>query len=342
MVARLKVHFTDFPGPTNPDAMLRLLRRRHQVELDPENPDLVFYSVCGYEFLKFKKAIRIFFTGENIHPDFNLCDYALGFDWLTLEDRYFRCPNFLLYEEYEELLTKKPLTIQQITEIQRRPRFCNFIYSNSQAHPFRDKLFNLLNTQKKVDSAGLHLNNTGFFRGSPRLGVAGTQDKIEFQKECRFTLAIENSSTPGYTTEKLIHALVADTIPIYWGDPMVGRQFNSNRIVNCHEYSSISDIVKRIIEIEQNQQLSASILQEPIFNKGLVPGNLVPSAVLEFLESFIGKPADLARRRNLYFWARKYEDRRRREVFWDQAAHGSAYRWLKRKIKKILGIKSLQ
>lgn len=333
---QIRVNFTDFPGPANPVAMLRLLQKRHQVVLEAENPNFVFYSVCGYDFLKYEKSIRVFFTGENIHPDFNLCDYALGFDWLTLEDRYFRCPNFLLYEEYEELMAKKPLSSEQVLAVQQRPRFCNFIYSNAKAHPFRDQLFHALSERKKVDSAGLHLNNTGIFLGSPSLGAMATRDKVEFQKECRFTLAIENSSTPGYTTEKLIHALLADTIPIYWGDPVVGRQFNTRRFVNCHEFDSISDIVNRVLEIEHCQKISNSILQEAIYANGTAPCNLTPDAVLKFIESFIGKPQEVSKRRNPYFWARMYEDRRRREVFWDQAAHGSAYRWLKNKIKTTL------
>lgn len=327
----LRVHFTDFPGPANPDAMLRLLRKRHEVELDAVQPDILFFSVFGYEFLKYQKPIRVFFTGENVHPDFNLCDYALGFDWLTLEDRYFRCPNFLLYEEYEELMVKKPLSSEQVLAVQKRSRFCNFIYSNAKAHPFRDQLFRALNERKKVDSAGLHLNNTGIFRGSPSLGAVATKDKIEFQKECRFTLAIENSSTPGYTTEKLIHALVADTIPIYWGDPVVGRQFNTKRFINCHEYNSLADIVNRVLEIDENPELSKTMLHESIFCQGQIPFSMTPEAILSKLDAIIHALAD-AKRRNPFVWGRIYEERLRKRV---QESESFCARLISHFIRKI-------
>jgi len=315
--------------------MLRLLRKRHQVELDAVQPDILFFSVFGYEFFQYEKPIRIFFTGENVHPDFNLCDYALGFDWLTLEDRFIRCPNYLLYAEYENLLNKARYSPEQIQEIQQRPRFCNFIYSNAKAHPFRDQLFKALHARKSVASAGPHLNNTGFNVGSPSLGLAATCDKIDFQKECRFSLAVENSSTPGYTTEKLVHALVADTIPIYWGDPVVGRQFNTRRFINCHEYSSVAQIVERVIEVENDPRLSAAILNEPIFPDGVVPRGLTPSAVLDAIEGIVSKPPSLARRRNPHVWGKIYEQRRQEEVRVMCCGFSKPLQWLKGKFRSV-------
>ena len=40
-----------------------------------ENPDYVFYSVFSNEYLLYPNAVRVFFTGENIAPDFQMCDY---------------------------------------------------------------------------------------------------------------------------------------------------------------------------------------------------------------------------------------------------------------------------
>lgn len=310
----VKIWFTDFPGPANPDAILHILKGITDISIDPVEPDIVFFSVFGHNFLDYPDALRIFFTGENVHPDFNLCDYAFGFDWMNFGDRYCRCPNFLLYSEFNILRHTPIPSKEEIEKVLSRPRFCNFIYSNANAHPYRDGLFHLLNKFKVVDSAGLHLNNAGIFRGSPSLGDAATLDKLEFQRECRFSIAVENSSAPGYTTEKLVHALVSNTIPIYWGDPEVGIQFNTRRFINCHEFSSPSAVIARIAEIENSPGLAAEILSQPIFPGGHIPDSLKIENLVAQLEFILNQSRDSAFRRNRFVWGRIYEERRKREV----------------------------
>ena len=77
-------------------------------EILSNNPDYLFYSGFGYEHLKYN-CIRIFFTGECITPDFNECDYAIGFDRLDFGDRYLRFPLFYLYNDICELMESKHL-----------------------------------------------------------------------------------------------------------------------------------------------------------------------------------------------------------------------------------------
>ena len=78
----IKVAFVDFePGFVPEKSLLyRTLLQRYSVELSKE-PDYVFYSNYGERHLKYN-GIRIFYTRENIAPDFNDCDYAIGFDYL--------------------------------------------------------------------------------------------------------------------------------------------------------------------------------------------------------------------------------------------------------------------
>lgn len=43
------------------------------------------------------RKIRIFYPPpENLVPDFNICDYAIGFHYLDFEDHYFRFPLYLV------------------------------------------------------------------------------------------------------------------------------------------------------------------------------------------------------------------------------------------------------
>ena len=65
------------------------------------------------------------------------------------------------------------------------------------------------------------------FRSGRVLNTLGHRvaDKQAFLRDYKFTIAFENESHPGYTTEKIVEPMLADSIPIYWGDPLVGTDF---------------------------------------------------------------------------------------------------------------------
>lgn len=46
-----------------------------------------------------------------------------------------------------------------------------------------------------------------------------------------FSFAHENASYPGYFTEKILDCFATGTIPIYWGDPEIGKKFNTDGII---------------------------------------------------------------------------------------------------------------
>lgn len=312
-MSRLKLAFTDFPGHFNVLRIQNLLQTRFDIEIDEDNPDYVIFSVFGHKYLRYSEAIRIFFTGENVHPDFNLCDYAFGYDWLDFGDRFYRCPNYALYDQFKDICKRGRTIITQEYLRKHKQNFCNFIYSNSDAHPFRDRFFHALSGYRRVDAAGSHLNNIGSTPGAAYQGDWAAA-KVEFQKSYKFSIAFENSSTPGYTTEKIVHTLAADTIPIYWGNPEVGREFNSRRFINCHEYGSMEEIIQRVIQVDQDDRLFEQIVNEPFFPGGGIPDYLKDASILaQFNHIFSQKKMD-AFRRNRYVWGKKYEERRINEV----------------------------
>lgn len=220
---------------------------------ETDDPDFLFYSVAGYEHLKYD-CVRIFWTGENLQPDFNICDYGIGFSYIHYEDRYVRVPLYLFYPSDYENAKKKHLITDQ--ELQNKSKFCNFVYSNSKADKERRQIFERLSEYKQVDSGGRYLNNIG----------GPVEDKVEFQRAYKFSIAFENSSMNGYVTEKLIQAFAAATIPIYWGDPSIAKQFNTKAFINCHDYESIDDVVEAVRKIDEDEELFAAYLREPVWN----------------------------------------------------------------------------
>jgi len=108
---------------------------------------------------------------------------------------------------------------------------------------------------KNVDSGGKIKNNLGYI----------VKDKLFFLQQYKFTIAFENSSYPGYTTEKLLQAFVTNTIPIYWGNPLIHKEFNTNSFINCHDYNNFEEVIERVIEVDNNDsRYREYITQSPI------------------------------------------------------------------------------
>ncbi|WP_181701989.1 glycosyltransferase family 10 domain-containing protein [Chthonobacter albigriseus] len=305
----IRIAFTDFPGQTNPGFITRLLSERYDVHVTDRDPDYVIYSVFGHEFLRFDNAIRIFFTGENVHPDFNLCDYAFSYDWLTFEDRHFRAPNFILYDQWTDLVRRGS---SKVPHASAKTAFCNFIYSNGAGHPARDRFFELLTRHKPVESFGAHRKNSARTIGAAYDGD-WSSPKVEAQRDFKFSIAFENSSSSGYTTEKIVHALAADTVPIYWGDPTIARVFNPDRFIHVDE-ANMDEAVERVIRLDADDDAYLRMVNQPFFLGGEAPHELTREALLDAFSAIFSRPLETAGRRNPYFWGAKYEQRRRREV----------------------------
>ena len=49
--------------------------------------------------------------------------------------------------------------------------------------------------------------------------------------EYKFVICFENSEEDAYITEKIINPLLANVIPVYWGNKRIGDYFNIDRIL---------------------------------------------------------------------------------------------------------------
>lgn len=287
----VKIDFSGFWPDFNKEYnyIVSILRRRYNVIIS-DSPDYIFYSVFSNDYLKFD-GIRIFYTGECISPDFNLCDYAMGFDWISNGDRYVRLPLYVMYDLY------KGRDINCIEEkIKAEKEFCSFVYSNANGAIYRTELFKAINKYRTVSSGGKYMNNIG----------EPVADKLLFESKHKFSIACENGSYLGYTTEKILHSFAAYTVPIYWGNPIVGNEFNEEAFINCHRYKSIDDVVEYIKYVDNNEEEYVRMLKAPIFKEGFEPVDQLKSAA-DFLYKIFDVPYKDAYRRNQSYWGMKYE-----------------------------------
>ena len=261
------------------------------------NADYLLYSLFSEEHWQVPDStIKIFYTGENITPDFNACDYAMGFDWLDFGDRYLRFPLYYLYEDVCDLMETKHLR-----PIEKKVDFCSMTISNANRNPIFRDLFSELSAYKKVDSGGGWNNNIG----------GPVDDKLSFDQTHKFSIVCENSSYPGYTTEKLIQAFAANCIPIYWGDPAVGKVFNKKSFVNVLDYHSIADVVEKVKEIDQNEALYFDMLHEPALGDFQYSKAQQTEILRNFLSNIFSSSLKESMRRNRDCRGKMYIDKQR-------------------------------
>jgi hypothetical protein len=210
--------------------------------------------------------IRIFIGSEAIFPDMNLFDFAISFDSSLSGERVFRPHTVVRFEkelQYGSLDSSQHISIEDFL---KRPFFCDFIYSNGLAHPMREKIYTDFSRRfPGVNSFGGRLKNIDL----SDLGLSSTQfngdwraEKIAIHQHHRFSLALENARFAGYTSEKILTALMGGSIPIYWGNPVIPEEFNPKRFVNISDLSlaEAGDYVSELVESESRMR---EMLAEP-------------------------------------------------------------------------------
>lgn len=214
-------------------------------------------------------VVTIFIAGESVMPDLNLFDYGFTFDDLGGSDRLCTYPLRKFYDNYmgrQKNEMEDSLNLVK-SELDSKTGFCNFIYSNSRGHSNRDKIFHLLETYKRVDSLGAYLNNTGFSDSHITCIEDRVRMSVAIKSRYKFTVAFENATQRGYTSEKIFTSLEAHSIPIYWGNPDIGKIVNEDAIINCHRYSSFEEVLERVKEIDENDDLWCEMVKQPWLTK---------------------------------------------------------------------------
>jgi alpha(1,3/1,4) fucosyltransferase len=264
----IKINFSDFWPNFNKEKnyLVELLKISYTLEIT-DKPDFLIYSVFGKEHKKFN-CIKIFYTGENVRPNFAECHYSFSFDFINSPKSYM-LPLYAWWAPANELIKQPGLDAEKI--LSEKTRFCNFIYGNPYATK-RIAFMQKLSKYKQVDSAGTFMNNVG--------RIVTEMEKVEFIKDYKFTIAFENTEYPGYTTEKLVQPMLAYSLPIYCGNPLVGRDFNAKSFLNYADFSSEEELIDRIIEIDQNDELYMEYLRQPYYHNNQVNEFIDPENIL--------------------------------------------------------------
>jgi len=215
--------------------------------------------------------IKILYSTEDKKPDMTECDWAFSpFSQEVIKnDKHFEIPVHLSTDFYFdrslELPFNRKINFEKIKE--EKTKFCNFIYS--QEINFRNKFFKLLNKYKKIDAPGRCMNNIlPIYYDTPRNSRRSNQwaiEKLKFLNSYKFTIAFENTEDHPYTTEKLVHPFLVNSIPIYLGNKNVGKYFNTESFINYNDFHNMDEFIEHIKNVDINDDLWKKYLEQPIF-----------------------------------------------------------------------------
>ncbi len=290
-----------------------ILKQRYKIILhsNPNEPsDLVFSNPLGSarKILSYKNTKRVFYTGENESPNFNLFDYAIGFDELDFNDRYLRMPLYyasLHYKAQSVNDTTAPYTLKTDSLYtlkkpshhfkENHPNLCavvnnesdplkrgfaSFVASNPNA-PIRNAFYDALNAIEPVTGGGSVRNTLGY----------NVKNKSEFLSQYKFNLCFENTQGYGYVTEKIIDAYFSHTIPIYWGSPSVAKDFNPKSFVNVCDFKNFNEAIDYVKYLHTHPNAYLDMLYENPLNsvngKAGFYQNLSFKKILDFFKTIL-------------------------------------------------------
>jgi alpha(1,3/1,4) fucosyltransferase len=256
--------FQDKTDGINIDLFEKILKKtklnNFEITNDVNKANVLLESFFGKTLKTYKVWYKkIFFSGESWSYDFNDYDIILK----SSHTRY-NIINFPLFAYY--ILNNNLLNtiINRPKILTIPPKFCCFCVSNGGCIP-RNRMFEVINSYKKVDSIGKFNNNVGFYINKPYWD----NDYINILKQYKFIICFENSKYDTYITEKIVNAQLSNSVPIYWGTNYVKNVFNINSFIyleNENINQSYIDVLNKVKELDNDDEKYLNFINQPVLN----------------------------------------------------------------------------
>lgn len=236
--------------------------------------DVLINNHCDTHFHITEGRLNIAISGEpwNINCPYDICI-----------DTKFKSviKNTIHYPFLFASLREHKRSINPADYVNTKEKFCVFLYS--QMYPHRNKYFDLLSTYKFVDAPGKSRNNITIEGIRDEEGKKCTLNDIsvEIYTSYKFVISIENELLGGYSTEKLMQPIIANSIPIYWGDNDIFKYINKKRIIYIPDFSSDEALLEYIKYIDTNDDAYNEIVNQDVY--------VDPNFTLESIELELGK-----------------------------------------------------
>lgn len=244
------------------------------------NCDVFFYSYWNVpDSLKCRRGTKlVFISGECW--DVSKFPCSLLIDCKYNAKRNNANSRFLYYPFYALSFFERPAGANEKNLIKSssfdarlilagKKRFCAFMYSYDV--DFRVQLFDDVNAYKRVDALGKSRNPDFKKATSDRVSVSYLDNAVASYRPFKFVICCENQRAPGYVTEKIINAMLANAIPIYYGATDISDHFNPSSFINIGSFQSRKEAIRYIQQVDENDDLYCSMQSQPWFRNNTLP-----------------------------------------------------------------------
>lgn len=222
-----------------------------------DESDILLESMFGTSILHTKAWKKtIYFLGERRQP---ICydNYDIVLCCERNNKNIVNCPLFIpfLYcrnsiEEIQKIVTEVPRN--DIVAIITNP-----------TATIRNSLIERIEAENiPIIFAGSYRNNIGV----KLPGVYCDEGYINFIKQFKFIISMENTNEGTYITEKICSGFLANIIPIYWGTKQVFNYFNSERFIYMDDKNP-DDAIQKIKYVSDPQRWLTTV-NKPVFHGG--------------------------------------------------------------------------
>jgi len=255
----IRIYFADmWPEWQVENFIVPILMKKYNVVLDKSNPDIVFHSIFNRmsETPKYK-CKKVLILAENWRPQQFGSNFSVSFDPYSATN--FRLP---LWQMYWLLWPNLIDELKSRRTHENFERFCAFTVSNP-SNMLRNNHFDILSGYKKVHAYGKVRTNTfELQRASEDTYWRDAKYHFFLKHPHKFMMAYENTSYPYYSTEKLMDAFLAGSMPIYWGDPKIANDWNEKAFINVMKIPNWLDHIKAM---DGNDSLWEDVYSQPVF-----------------------------------------------------------------------------
>lgn len=268
--------FLEGTNPNNVSFFIELFEKVFHsniiIENNYMNADILCENACNIQdsfIYKKKWKYSIAVTGESVVSFGIFSDHFYHFSCFlsglntNISLRQIKFPLFISY-----IYCNKHLSLEPVDYIPKK-MVCAII-SNPKGN-IRNKFLDKLEQKTEVVYGGSFRNNIGY-------NLQGDHNSIElinFMKQFKFVITMENNKEDYYITEKICNGFFSGIIPVYWGSPNIYEYFNSNRFLYLKDDSDqqINSIIERMINMDDTTYLN--MIHSPI----LVNNDLINTLV---------------------------------------------------------------
>ena len=213
------------------------------------------------------RPLTLFHTCENIRPEAVKSDYSISFDFGGDKQRNFRLPYWMEMVDWshEGVSGNKNVRFGRLFSIQRmmQPLGKSFLAKPRKAAIFathldgpRKGIYHAVNNAIETDGFGKYFNKKIISHSKSGF------EKYTILREYAFNLCPENKLHPGYYTEKIPEAFLADSLPITWADSKVSVDFNPKAFINLQQLDWHN--AELLHELLHSEKQLASYAEQPL------------------------------------------------------------------------------